>query len=207
MVTLSASLNIAERAYNSNQLIVKDLLYRWDLLPESKAKRQPEYIPLALREDYVEACKIRDLSPKAAATLARRCLQGMIRDFCDIRKRTLFDEIKKLREKIDEGNAPKGVSAETMDAIDAVKAIGNIGAHMEKEIDLIVEVDPGEAQSLIELIEMLFDEWYIARHERQERLTRIKSIAAEKAETLEKLKAERSTVAKEADDTKQGDDS
>ena len=50
------------------------------LLPESAAKPQPAFIPVPLREDYREACRVRDLSPKAAATLARRCLQGMIRD-------------------------------------------------------------------------------------------------------------------------------
>ena len=29
-------------------------------------------------------------------------------------------------------------------AIDAVRSIGNIGAHMEKDINLIVDVDPEE---------------------------------------------------------------
>ena len=53
-------------------------------MPESDAKPQPEFIPEAIRQDYREACRIRDLSPKASATLARRCLQGMIRDFCAI---------------------------------------------------------------------------------------------------------------------------
>ena len=56
------------------------------ILPSSRAKPQPEFIPQALREDYEEACKIRNLSPKASATLARRCLQGMIRDFADVRE-------------------------------------------------------------------------------------------------------------------------
>jgi hypothetical protein len=67
-----------------------------------------------------------------------------------------------------------------VDAIDHVRGVGNIGAHMEKEIDLIVPVDPGEAQALIELIEMLFDEWYGARERRKNRLARIESIAVEK---------------------------
>ena len=41
----------------------------------------PDYIPEAIRKDYMEACAIIDSSPKASATLSRRCLQGMIRDF------------------------------------------------------------------------------------------------------------------------------
>lgn len=151
------------------------------LLPRSNSKPQPDYIPLALREDYEEACAIRDLSPKAASTLVRRCLQGMIRDFCGINnKPTLDKEIKALKALVDEGKAPSGVTAESVNAIDHVRSIGNIGAHMERDIDLIVEVDPNEAQVLIELVQMLFEEWYVARHQRQERLERIKDIAETK---------------------------
>lgn len=153
------------------------------LLPRSSSKPQPDYIPYALREDYDEACAIRDLSPKAAATLVRRCLQGMIRDFCKIHdKKTLNDEIKALKALVDDGHAPSGVTEESVEAIDHVRRIGNIGAHMEKDIDLIVDVDPNEAQLLIELVEMLFDEWYVVRHQRQERLERIKNIAETKQE-------------------------
>ena len=51
---------------------------------------------------------------------------------------------------------------------------------MEKDINTIIDVDPDEAQRLIELTEMLFEEWYKARHRREQRL-RIRAIAAEKA--------------------------
>src|SRR5262245_13846251 len=34
----------------------------WTLLPPSSAKPQPDYIPKPLRDDYQEACAIRDLS-------------------------------------------------------------------------------------------------------------------------------------------------
>ena len=59
------------------------------LIPFGSAKPLPDYIPVALREDYTEACLIRALSPKASATLIRRCLQGMIRDFCGVSEKTL----------------------------------------------------------------------------------------------------------------------
>ncbi|WP_313103453.1 DUF4145 domain-containing protein [Brevundimonas sp.] len=151
------------------------------LRPSSLSKPQPNYIPQPLREDYDEACKIRDLSPKASATLSRRCLQGMIREFCGISKNRLIDEIVELRKRLDAGTAPQGVTAESVDAIDYVRSIGNIGAHMEKDIDLIIPVDPNEAQALIELLELLFDEWYVARYKRQQRLMRVKAIADDKA--------------------------
>lgn len=149
--------------------------------PAYASRPQPSYIPLALREDYTEACKIKALSPKASATLARRCLQGMIRDFCGISKNRLIDEINELRKRVDDEQTPPGVTIETVEAIDHVREVGNIGAHMEKDINLIIDVDEGEAQALIELVEMLFDEWYVARRKRQDRLEKVKELALAKA--------------------------
>jgi len=57
-----------------------------------------------------------------------------------------------------------------VDAIDVVRKVGSIGAQMEADINVMVDVDPNEAQVLIELVETLFAEWYIARHNRTERL-------------------------------------
>jgi len=164
-------------------------LNEWRLIPESSAVVQPSYIPKALVNDYYEASRIRDLSPKSSATLARRCLQGMIRDYCGIAKGTLDAEIKELRGRIDAGEAPSGVTLESVEAVDHVRSIGNIGAHMEKDINLIVEVEPGEAQALIGLIEMLFDEWYVARHNRKQRLAQIAAIAADKKKKITEGKA------------------
>jgi hypothetical protein len=104
----------------------------------------------------------------------------MIHDFCQISEKTLYKELEQLREQVNMGTAPLGVSPESVDAIDHVRGIGNIGAHMEADINVIVPVDPGEAQLLIELTEMLFDEWYVARHRRQERLDRLKETAEAK---------------------------
>ncbi len=152
----------------------------WTLLPPSSAKPQPDYIPQPIRDDYNEACAIRDLSPKASATIIRRCLQGMIRDFCGIAKKRLVDEIDQLRARVHDGRAPHGVQADTVEAIDQVRGIGNIGAHMEADINVIMDVDPEEAQILIQLVELLFSEWYVAREARGRALARIKSLADNK---------------------------
>lgn len=148
-----------------------DLLKEWNLIPPSSAKVFPEYVPKVIRDDYTEACAIRDLSPKASATLSRRCLQGMIRDFWKVSKSRLVDEIDAIRDKLD---------TETEAAIDAVWKIGNIGAHMEKDINVIVDVDPKEAQLLIGLIELLVKDWYIAKHNRVERLKEIVAVGEAK---------------------------
>ena len=50
------------------------LILRRRLLPTSSARVFPEYVPKPIRQDYEEACDILDRSPKASATLSRRCL-------------------------------------------------------------------------------------------------------------------------------------
>ena len=68
--------------------------------PISSARQFPDYIPAAIRQDYEEACAIVALSPKASATLSRRCLQGMIHDFWGIEKKNLYEEISALKNQI-----------------------------------------------------------------------------------------------------------
>jgi hypothetical protein len=53
---------------------------------------------------------------------------------------------------------------------------------MEQDINLIIDVDPEEAQKLIELIEMLIEEWYIARRKRKERTQKVIEISNQKKE-------------------------
>ncbi|MDR2240175.1 MAG: DUF4145 domain-containing protein [Zoogloeaceae bacterium] len=148
-------------------------IFRWALRPQSQAKPFPSYIPQPILDDYKEACLIKDLSPKASATLSRRCLQGIIRDYWSISKNRLVDEINELKGKID---------ATTWDAIDAVRSIGNIGAHMEKDINLVIDVEPEEAELLIGLIEILLKDWYVARNARKQHLASIVSVAQAKKE-------------------------
>lgn len=148
-----------------------EFLYTWQLKPESQAKPFPNYIPKQLLADYKEACLIRDKSPKASATLSRRCLQGMISDFWKIKKGRLVDQINALQDKVDNT---------TWLAIDSVRKIGNIGAHMEKDVNLIIDVEPEEANLLIGLLETLFEEWYIAHHDREAKMNALINTAKKK---------------------------
>ena len=166
---LTVNLHISPYKWEHNVKKFDSSIFSERILPESSAKPLPDYIPAEIRTTYVEACRIASLSPKASATLSRRCLQGMIRDFWKIsNKPTLFQEIEAIEDL---------VSSDTWGAIDAVRKIGNIGAHMEKDVNLIVDVDPKEATILLQLIESLFEDWYIERHKRQERNAAVKALA------------------------------
>jgi hypothetical protein len=175
--TITASLHksVATGKYANGKDILgpaNPAIFDWQLKPRSRAKPFPPFIPAAILEDYEEACLIVNDSPKASATLSRRCLQGIIRDYWGISRDKLFDEIKELSSKVDPS---------TWAAIDAVRSIGNIGAHMEKDINLIVDVDPGEAALLIRLLETLFKEWYVAREDRNKQMSEIVALAQTKA--------------------------
>src|SRR5438067_237160 len=52
--------------------VVGKKIQTWNLVPPSSARVFPDYVPKPVRDDYAEACLIRDLSPKASATLSRR---------------------------------------------------------------------------------------------------------------------------------------
>jgi hypothetical protein len=152
----------------------------WRLLPASRAKAMPSFVPSSIVEDYEEACSVETLSPKASATLARRCLQQIIRDFFGVTGRTLHDEIDGIKLKVD---------ANVWKAVDGLRKIGNVGAHPEKDINVIVDVEPGEAAALIRLIEILVQETYVARDRQEKELKEVEEIAAAK----EKLKATSAT--------------
>lgn len=164
--------------------------------PPPNITNYPEYIPEQIRRDYSEAALIIDLSPKASATLSRRCLQGIIRDFWGItpdfwnthekirtacrvskdapNKVNLFQEIRAVEEI-------GGISAPIIAAFKQLKDIGNIGAHPEMDAGVIVDVEPGEAKALVKLIELIIRQTYIQRNSEQELLKQVEDIALKKA--------------------------
>lgn len=83
----------------------------------------------------------------------------MIRDFWNVHASSLAKEIDQIQDKI---------PADQYRVLNSIRRLGNIGAHMEKDVNLIIDIDPGEAQKLIKVLELLFKDWYIAQHDRNE---------------------------------------
>ena len=171
----------------------------WNLLPKSNAKQFPDYVPEAIRQDYQEACLILNDSPKASATLSRRCLQGIVRDFWDIPNNkcgNLLAELNSIKDEID---------TDTWDSFKAIRSVGNIGAHMEKDVNQIIEVEPEEAGLLVELIETFIDDWYVSRHKRQARAKRARDLANKKLDQKKAVKKERVLTGQKAVEDDAGD--
>lgn len=135
------------------------------IIPNSFAKDYGNIVPTHIQEDYREAYAILHLSPKASATLSRRCIQGMIRDYWNVSENTLYQEIDSIKPNLNKLQN---------EAIDVLRQIGNIGAHPNKDINTIIDINPKDAEILIKLIEYFIEEWYIARFEHTRLLEEVK---------------------------------
>jgi hypothetical protein len=129
-----------------------DIVSEQQIYPDKGKFGFPEFIPKEYMEDYEESIKVLSASPKASAALSRRLLQLILREKFKIVKRTLSDEIEEFINL-------EGIPSHITDAIDAIRHIGNLAAHPTKNSNTgeIVNVEPGEAEWLIEVIEALFD--------------------------------------------------
>ena len=97
----------------------------------------------------------------------------MIRDFWRIKKDSLRDEIAALRGV---------VTDKQWESIDALRKIGNIGAHMEKDVDRIVDISFEEALKLKEFVEFLLGQWYVNRKREEQFNSDLTTISVVKQE-------------------------
>ena len=185
---LTLAISAQYTKWNGISHVLLDKIGEWKLLPESDAKPIPEYVPGAIRDAYQQAARIVELSPNASAALSRRCLQGIIRDFWQLpegKRSELGAEINAISDRID-----PALLAE----IKAIRAIGDIGAHMDKYVDVTVDVERDEARLLVTLIEMLIEQWYVERHKRAVQTKELHRIVEKKRAQQREIKAERKAL-------------
>jgi hypothetical protein len=113
------------------------------------------------RTDYLEACNTLNDSPRASAAMSRFCLQRLLREKAGVKPGDLSSEI-------DQVLAGKALPSDLAEDLDAIRAIGNFGAHpiKSKNTGEIVEVAPGEAEHLLTVLEELFDFYFVRPAER-----------------------------------------
>lgn len=123
--------------------------------PKSVGRLVAPEVPAHHASDFVEASAVLSISPKASAALTRRCLQAVLRDQGFNQK----DLAPAIQAAIDSKTLPSSVS----DNLDAVRNIGNFAAHPLKDSNTgaIVEVEPHEAEWNLEVLEQLFDIYYV----------------------------------------------
>lgn len=127
---------------------------QWEeiIYPRYFARSIDPSVPNKYQEAYNEANSVLALSPKASAALSRRLLQNILWDEYNLKRRNLDTEIAEF---IQLPNIP----AEITEAVDAVRNVGNFAAHPIKYTNTgeIVDVEPGEAEWLLEVLEALLD--------------------------------------------------
>ena len=113
----------------------------------------PSEVPANISQDYTEACLVEPFSKKASAALSRRCLQNMLHDR-GIVKRDLSQEIDEAMETL---------PSDLAESIDAIRHIGNFAAHPLKSTSTgeITEVEDEEAEWALDVLEDLFDFYYV----------------------------------------------
>jgi len=121
----------------------------------------PRGVPDRLKNAYEEACRVAPVSANAAAALARRVLQLVLREIVPP-GRNLDAEIEAARPQL-----PPFI----VDALHSLRKIGNYALHPEKgeHVGEIVEASHQEAHLTIELVSALFQHVYAGR-ETAERL-------------------------------------
>lgn len=114
----------------------------------------PKEVTEPFASDYREACLVLADSPKASAALSRYCLQRILREVAGVKASDLSKEIDAVLPSL-----PSSIAA----ALDAVRVIGNFAAHPIKSTNTgeIVDVEPGEAEWSLDVLESLFDFYFV----------------------------------------------
>ncbi|RWB77960.1 MAG: DUF4145 domain-containing protein [Mesorhizobium sp.] len=133
----------------------------WTLILPRAASRNPvpPEVPRTIAADYLEACNVLPISPKASAALSRRCLQAMLR----AHGYTAKDLAKEVDMLLAETDASKAIPISLRTVIDGIRNFGNFSAHPITDVTSlqIIDVEPEEAEWCLQVLEECFDHFYV----------------------------------------------
>jgi hypothetical protein len=119
----------------------------------------PQEVPIDIREDYEQACAVLPISNKASAALSRRCLQAVLREKGYLQ----HDLAKQIDALLNETSPTKAIPTAVRHAVDAIRNFGNFSAHpiTDQTTLQIIDVEPGEAEWCLEILDEVFDHYYV----------------------------------------------
>jgi hypothetical protein len=122
--------------------------------PKGTVRPIPQEVTDPYRQDFIEACLVLHDSPKASAALSRRSLQAILRDKAGTKNKDLFDQIDEVTHTV-----PSHIAGD----LHALRNIGNFAAHPLKSTHTgeIMDVEPNEAEWNLDVIELLFDFYFV----------------------------------------------
>ena len=133
----------------------------------------PPDTPEGIKKDYIEATMVLALSPNASGALSRRCLQDILRERAareieNFQEGYLYEEIEQvIRSEI--------LSPNLSGMLHGVRIVGNFSAHSSKSklTNLIMPVEPDEAEFNLQVIDKLLFYFYVQRPKDQKVLDAI----------------------------------
>ena len=122
-------------------------------------KPTPAEIPPGIKGDYEEACAVLSISEKASAALSRRCLQAILRENGYAQR----DLAKQIDAVLNEPDPAKAIPTGLRTTVDAIRNFGNFSAHpvTDQTTLQVIDVEPGEADWCLEILEDMFDHYYV----------------------------------------------
>lgn len=157
-----------EKGQYTTHLSIYEIKAEEIIFPKYIARKVEPEVPERYRKDYLEASSVLSLSPKASAAISRRLLQDILREHFKIKHPSLAPEI-------DEFIKLKDVPSYLSEAVDAIRNVGNFAAHPLKDTNTgeIVDVEPGEAEWLLEVLDSLFDFAFVQPKRLEEKKKRL----------------------------------
>jgi hypothetical protein len=124
------------------------------IYPQGASRPVAAEVPRHIAGDFREAVAVLPFSPKASAALSRRCLQNVLRESGNTTKKDLADQIDEVLPTL------PGYLRED---VDAIRQVGNFAAHpaKSKSTGEIVDVEPEEAEWNLDVLDLLFDFYYV----------------------------------------------
>ena len=114
----------------------------------------PIEVPAHITQDYNEAAAVLALSTKASAALSRRCMQAVLREAGGAQAEKLNEQIKQVE---------SGLPTYLQGSLDQLREFGNFAAHPTRSAATgeIIEVEPGEAEWMLDVLDELFDYYFV----------------------------------------------
>lgn len=137
---------------------------KYVVYPKGAARPIPEEVPDEYASEFREACLVLNDSPKASAALSRRLLQKILVEELGVKGNNLSQQIN---EAIKSGKLSPVVAKD----LHAVREVGNLAAHPTKDTHTgeIIDVEPGEAEWLLDVLEALFVDLFVLPAESEKR--------------------------------------
>lgn len=128
----------------------------WYLYPRTTVRPVSPEVPDPYRSAYAESASAIDYSERASAALSRALIQDLLRDKGQYAQNDLSKQIDAFR--ADPQN-PKRLS----DNLHYTREIGNFAAHTQKSVNSgeILPVEPGEAEWCLDVLDDLFEHYFV----------------------------------------------